>query len=149
MQHYTHIASTSFILFYSLFWASSILWYFCKCLYIITISTQKQLFAMFYCTCRCSANNKLFKTWLVFLLQDFSSKMLAKNDKSSRISMVVGTSSKAFNESRMQVTTIVIWLSLFSGHGARWLVAERSGNMRIERGQYAFLRTCKFRRENF
>ena len=34
--------------------------------------------------------------------------MLAKNDKSSRISMVVGTSSKAFNENRMHVTTIVI-----------------------------------------
>ena len=36
---------------------------------------------------------------------------------------------------------IIIWFSLFSGHGERWLVAVRE--------QYAFFQTGKFWRENF
>ena len=43
---------------------------------------------------------------------------------------------------------------IISGHGARWLVAERSKKKCIALlgavwGQYAFLRTCKFSQENF
>ena len=50
---------------------------------------------------------------------------------------------------------IILWPNLFSGHGARWLVAEMSEKKKrialpgAVRGQNAFLRTCKFWRENF
>ena len=69
-----------------------------------------------------------------FRIQEIKEKVRISNEELQQVDMDLDE-----NQGIMVIVKFIIWLSLFSRHGARWFFAERSGKKRIAHALPALL----------